>query len=159
MLRSDDETRVIAINLPAGEQLQEHQTHERAYLVVAAGEVEVEQGGETVTGGPGFLAHFEPNERREVRATSDARLILMLVALARRGPPEQRAEPQPPDRISERMDPSRKRKLRLVVALGAAVAPGRRARLHELQRVHRGQHAVAGRRPSRAAPTSSPARS
>ena len=35
VLRSDDETRVIAINLPAGEALQEHQVHERAWLVVA----------------------------------------------------------------------------------------------------------------------------
>jgi len=78
VLRSDDETRVIAINLPGGEGLQEHQVHERAWLVVASGEIEVEQGGETVTGGPGFLAHFEPGERHEVRATSDARLILLL---------------------------------------------------------------------------------
>ena len=78
VLRSDDETRVIAINLPAGEELQEHQVHERAYLVVAAGEIEVEQGGDTVQGGPGFLAHFEPQERHEVRASSDARLILLL---------------------------------------------------------------------------------
>ena len=30
VLRSDDETRVIAINLPAGEELQEHEVHERA---------------------------------------------------------------------------------------------------------------------------------
>ena len=28
VLRSDEETRAIAINLPAGEQLQEHQVHE-----------------------------------------------------------------------------------------------------------------------------------
>jgi quercetin dioxygenase-like cupin family protein len=78
VLRSDAETRVIAINLPAGEQLQEHQVHERAFVVVASGEVEVEQGGQTQTGGPGFLAHFEPNEPHEVRATSDARVILLL---------------------------------------------------------------------------------
>jgi quercetin dioxygenase-like cupin family protein len=78
VLRSDDEQRVIAINLPAGEELQEHQVHERAYVVVASGEVEVEQGGNTVKGGPGFLAHFEPNERHEVRATSDARVLLLL---------------------------------------------------------------------------------
>jgi quercetin dioxygenase-like cupin family protein len=78
VLRSDEEGRVIAINLPAGEELQEHQVHERAYLVVAAGDVEVEQGGNTVNGGPGFLAHFEPNERHEVRATSDSRLMLLL---------------------------------------------------------------------------------
>jgi quercetin dioxygenase-like cupin family protein len=78
VLRSDDDTRAIAINLPAGERLQEHETHERAFLVVAAGEIELEDGGETHTGGPGFLAHFEPHERREVRATSDSRLVLIL---------------------------------------------------------------------------------
>lgn len=79
VLRSDDETRLIAINLPAGEQLQEHQTHERAYVVVGAGEVEIEQAGETVTGGPGFVAHFDPHERREVRARSDAKVALLLM--------------------------------------------------------------------------------
>jgi quercetin dioxygenase-like cupin family protein len=78
VLRSDGEARIIAINLPAGELLQEHQVHERALLTVAAGEVEVEQGGQTVAGGPGFLAHFEPNERHEVRAKSDARVVLIL---------------------------------------------------------------------------------
>src|SRR5215207_3313627 len=78
VLRSDDEGRAIAINLPAGEELQEHEVHERAYLVVAAGEVEIEQGGNTVNGGPGFVAHFAPHERREVRATSDARVLLLL---------------------------------------------------------------------------------
>jgi quercetin dioxygenase-like cupin family protein len=78
ILRSDEETRVIAINLPAGEELKEHQVHERAYLLVASGEIEVEQGGNTVKGGPGFLAHFEPNERHEVRASSDARVVLLL---------------------------------------------------------------------------------
>ena len=78
VLRSDDDTRAIAINLPAGERLQDHQTRERAFLVVADGEVEVEDGGETHTGGPGFLAHFAPHERREVRAKSDARVVLIL---------------------------------------------------------------------------------
>ena len=78
VLRSDDETRVIAINLPAGEQLNEHQVHERAWVVVAAGEVEIEQGERTVSGGAGLLAHFEPGERHEVRATADTRLILLL---------------------------------------------------------------------------------
>jgi quercetin dioxygenase-like cupin family protein len=78
VLRSDAETRAIAINLPAGERLQDHQTRERAFLVVAFGEIEIEDGGNTVSGGPGFLAHFEPHERREVRATSDARVLLIL---------------------------------------------------------------------------------
>ena len=90
VLRSDDETRVIAINLPAGEALQEHQVHERAWLVVASGEVEVEQDGQTVSGGAGLLAHFEPAERHEVRARTDARLILLLSPWPGDGHPSRR---------------------------------------------------------------------
>ena len=91
VLRSDDETRAIAINLPAGELLQEHQVHERAYMVVARGEVEVAQGGETTTGGAGFIAHFEPNERREVRAKADARIVLILAPWPGEGHPSRRS--------------------------------------------------------------------
>jgi quercetin dioxygenase-like cupin family protein len=90
VLRSDDETRVIAINLPAGEALQEHQVHERAWLVVASGQIEVEQAGESVLGGPGFLAHFDPAERHEVRAHEDARLILLLSPWPGDGHPSRR---------------------------------------------------------------------
>ena len=78
VLRSDEETRAIAILLPAGEELQEHQVHERTYMLVAEGEIEVDNQGETIAGGPGFLSHFEPNERRTVRARSDSRLVLVL---------------------------------------------------------------------------------
>jgi redox-sensitive bicupin YhaK (pirin superfamily) len=68
------EARSILIALPAGEELQEHQVHERAYVVVIEGEVDV--GGQT--GGPGLAAVFEPKERHAVRAVSDARLLLVL---------------------------------------------------------------------------------
>jgi quercetin dioxygenase-like cupin family protein len=78
VLRSDDETRAIAIVLPAGEELQEHQVHERAYLFVADGEIEITHDGDSITGGCGLLAQFAPNERRTVRAVSDARLVLVL---------------------------------------------------------------------------------
>ena len=78
VLRSDEETRAITIQLPAGEELQEHQVHERTYLVVVDGEVEIGQNGDNTTGGPGFLAHFAPGERRTVRAVSEARLLLIL---------------------------------------------------------------------------------
>jgi quercetin dioxygenase-like cupin family protein len=91
VLRSDDESRVIVINLPAGELLQEHQVHERAYLVVAAGEVEVESDGGSTSGGPGFLAHFPPNERHEVRAKQDARILLILAPWPGEGHPSRRA--------------------------------------------------------------------
>jgi quercetin dioxygenase-like cupin family protein len=90
VLRSDDETRVIAIHLPAGEELQEHQVYERAWLIVIDGEIEVERGGDTVSGGPGFLAHFEPRERRGVRATTDSRLLLLLSPWPGQGHPSRR---------------------------------------------------------------------
>ena len=92
VLRSDAETRVIAIHLPAGERLQEHETHERAYLVVVAGEVEIDQGSDSISGGPGLLAHFAPQERREVRAKGDARLALILAPWPGEGHPSQRGE-------------------------------------------------------------------
>ena len=90
VLSSDGEGRAIAINLPAGEALQEHQVHERAFLVVAAGQVEVSvAGSETLTGGPGFLAAFDPQERHEVRATEDARLLLVLAPWPGAGHPSE----------------------------------------------------------------------
>jgi quercetin dioxygenase-like cupin family protein len=79
VLRSDDETRAIAIRLDAGQELSEHQVHERAYLLVAEGSVEIANDGSTITGEAGFLSHFAPNERRTVRAlTDDTRLVLVL---------------------------------------------------------------------------------
>ena len=72
------EARTIAIQLPAGELLQDHQVHERAHLLVIGGEVEVTRGAERIEGGAGLLAVFDPGERHEVRATSDARLLLIL---------------------------------------------------------------------------------
>ena len=92
VLRSDNEARLVAINLPGGEELQDHQVHERAYLVVASGEVEIVKGGESVSGGPGTVAHFDPNERHEVRAATDARLLLVLAPWPGEGHPSQRAE-------------------------------------------------------------------
>lgn len=91
VLRSDPEVRVIAINLPAGEMLQDHQVHERAYLVVADGEVEVQEGDHTESGGPGFLAHWDAGQRHEVRAKSDARLLLVLAPWPGAGHPSQRS--------------------------------------------------------------------
>jgi quercetin dioxygenase-like cupin family protein len=73
------EARSITLHLPAGEELQDHQVHERAHVVVVDGEVEIEvDGAEVVSGGPGLLAVFDPNERHEVRARTDARLLLVL---------------------------------------------------------------------------------
>jgi len=89
ILRSDAETRAIAISLPAGEEMQEHQVHERAYLIVIEGDVSISTDGETVSGGAGLLSHFAPNERRTIQARSDARLLLVLAPWPGVGHPSQ----------------------------------------------------------------------
>jgi len=79
VLQSEGEGRAIVLQLPSGEALGEHEVHERAWLVVVDGDIEVSKPGEdTVTGGPGLLAVFDPHERHEIRARSDARLLLLL---------------------------------------------------------------------------------
>jgi quercetin dioxygenase-like cupin family protein len=94
VLASGEETRLIAIDLPAGQELGEHQTHERGFVLVIEGEVEVAQGERSERGGRGFLAAFPPNERREVRATQDARILLVLAPWPGVGHPSRRgAEP------------------------------------------------------------------
>jgi len=87
VLCTDADSRAIAINLPRGELMQEHEVHENSYLFVADGEVEISHADETAVAGVGFVAHFAPHERREVRARSDARLVMVLApypALTRR---------------------------------------------------------------------------
>jgi quercetin dioxygenase-like cupin family protein len=92
VLVSTDEGRAIAIQLPAGEALDEHQVHERAWLIVTSGTVELsEPGGEPVSGGPGLFAQFDPNERHVVRAIEDARLLLILSPWPGDGHPSRRA--------------------------------------------------------------------
>jgi quercetin dioxygenase-like cupin family protein len=80
VIDSEQEGRAIVIQLRAGEQLQEHQVHERAWLLVISGGIEVsDAGGEKkVSGGPGLFAQFDPNERHEVTAGEDSRLLLLL---------------------------------------------------------------------------------
>lgn len=79
ILSTTSESRAIALHLLAGEELQEHQVHERAWLVVVDGDVEVSTtDGERISGGPGLLFEFAPRERHTVRATSAARLLLLL---------------------------------------------------------------------------------
>jgi quercetin dioxygenase-like cupin family protein len=91
ILRSDDEARAIALHLPAGEELQEHQVHERAYVVVLDGEVEITADGHAVRGGPGLVTHFAPAERHTVRARRDARLLLLLSPWPGEGHPSRAA--------------------------------------------------------------------
>jgi len=79
ILSSSQEGRAILLDLPAGELLQDHQVHEGAWLTVIRGELNVTSEAGQVTGaGAGSLVHLAPKERHEVRAVSDARLLLLL---------------------------------------------------------------------------------
>ncbi|HVY96169.1 MAG TPA: cupin domain-containing protein [Solirubrobacterales bacterium] len=79
ILASAEDARTIVLRLPAGEELQEHEVHERARVAVVDGEVEVTpDAGATVSAGAGHLFEFEPGERRTVAARSDAVLLLVL---------------------------------------------------------------------------------
>ena len=88
ILSTSDESRAIALHLRAGEELQEHQVYERAWLIVADGEVDVTTADEEHVGaGPGWFFEFAPNERRTVQARSDARLLLLLTPWPGEGHP------------------------------------------------------------------------
>jgi quercetin dioxygenase-like cupin family protein len=79
ILASAEDARTILLHLPAGEELQEHEVHERARVVVVDGEIEVTTAdGETVPARAGHLFEFDPGERRTIAARSDARLLLVL---------------------------------------------------------------------------------
>lgn len=80
IIASGDDARVIVLQLPAGDTLQDHEVHERARLIVIDGEVEVTSGTDEsgVVGGPGLLVEFDPGERHQVDARSAARLLLIL---------------------------------------------------------------------------------
>ncbi|MFN8215728.1 MAG: hypothetical protein U0R71_03945 [Solirubrobacterales bacterium] len=79
ILSSSPDARVIVLDLATSEKLDEHEVHERAFLVVLSGEVEVSTGaGTSAAGGAGLLVEFEPRERHMVSAIRDARLLLLL---------------------------------------------------------------------------------
>jgi quercetin dioxygenase-like cupin family protein len=79
ILASADDARMILLHLPEGEEMQEHEVHERARVIVVDGNVDVsDQAGAPVKAGPGHLFEFEPGERRAIVARSDARLLMLL---------------------------------------------------------------------------------
>ena len=79
ILASSDDARAVVLEIPAGESLQDHQVHERAWVSVIEGEVEITTSiGETVAGASGLVIEFAPGERHAVRARTTARLLLLL---------------------------------------------------------------------------------
>jgi redox-sensitive bicupin YhaK (pirin superfamily) len=80
ILASADDARTILLRLSAGEEMQEHEVHERARVIVVAGEVDVatENGADSANAKTGHLFEFDPGERRTIVARSDARLLMVL---------------------------------------------------------------------------------
>jgi quercetin dioxygenase-like cupin family protein len=90
ILRSDDDAnRVIALLLPQGECLQEHQVHEHALVFVTRGQLLVSAGATELTLSAPSLIHFNPGERHEVRAISECQLVLCLAPWPGPGHPSQ----------------------------------------------------------------------
>jgi len=80
ILSSSSAARAIVLDLVAGEALSEHEVHERAWVLVIDGRIDVRStaAGERTSGGAGLLIEFAPGERHEVIASSDTRLLLLL---------------------------------------------------------------------------------
>jgi redox-sensitive bicupin YhaK (pirin superfamily) len=88
ILSSSEDARAIVLEIPAGESLSDHQVHERAWVTVVEGEVEVTTtAGDRVNGGTGLVVEFDPRERHALRARTRARILLLLTPWPGRGHP------------------------------------------------------------------------
>jgi quercetin dioxygenase-like cupin family protein len=95
VLHSTDEARAVMIGIAAGQKLGDHQVHERAYIVVVDGRVQIDAGSESLEAGPGTLVRLEENERRRVSSADGARILMILAPWP--GPGHYRGGPGPRD--------------------------------------------------------------
>jgi quercetin dioxygenase-like cupin family protein len=88
ILSSGEEARALALDLADGESLSDHEVHERTWIIVIGGEIEVSTpSGSRARGGPGLVVELAPGERHEVVALSQARLLLLLAPWPGQGHP------------------------------------------------------------------------
>jgi quercetin dioxygenase-like cupin family protein len=78
VLFSTPEARMVMIDLAAGEQLGDHEVHERAIIQIARGSVELTSGATARICGEGVVVLLEPGERHSLRAAEHARILLTL---------------------------------------------------------------------------------
>ena len=106
IISSSEHGRAIVLDLPNGEMLQDHQVHEGAWIVATDGAVAITTAdGPAVQVEPGVLVYVTPNERHEVTAVTDARVLLLLTPWPGAGHPgtmtlEQKADVR--ERAAER---------------------------------------------------------
>ncbi|MDP8910537.1 MAG: cupin domain-containing protein [Actinomycetota bacterium] len=77
VLHSED-ARAVLIRLAPGQSLREHEVKERSWITVVDGVVQFEADGESLEGGAGTLAMFDPQERHSVSSAEGARILLLL---------------------------------------------------------------------------------
>jgi quercetin dioxygenase-like cupin family protein len=88
ILSTADDARAILLHLPAGEELQEHEVHEHARIVIVEGRIEAATPeGDLISAETGHMIEFAPGERRTVTAKADARLLLLLTPWPGEGHP------------------------------------------------------------------------
>lgn len=75
ILSSTEEARAIVLDIAAGQSLSEHEVHERAWVVLVAGEIQATAAGDRAAGVTRALIEFAPEERDQVLASSDAQLL------------------------------------------------------------------------------------
>jgi quercetin dioxygenase-like cupin family protein len=92
VLHSTDEARAVLIRIDPGQELGDHQVHERAYVVVLEGHVRIDSGRDSLEAEAGTLVRFEEKERRRVSSAEGARLLLILAPWP--GPGHYRGGPQ-----------------------------------------------------------------
>ena len=93
VMHSTDEARAVLIGIAPGQELGDHQVHERAYVVVVDGQVQIDAAGDSLEAGPGTLVRFEEKERRRVSSAEGARLLLLLAPWPGAG--HYRGDPKP----------------------------------------------------------------
>ena len=94
VLHSTDEARAVLIRIDPGQELGDHQVHERAYVVVVEGHVRIDSGTDSLEAEAGTLVRFEEKERRRVSSVEGARMLLILAPWP--GPGHYRGDPQRP---------------------------------------------------------------
>ena len=88
IISSSDESRAVALDLAEGETLADHEVHERLWILVVSGEIEVSTGaGNGGRGAAGFLVELDPRERHEVRALAASRLLMLFTPWPGQGHP------------------------------------------------------------------------
>jgi quercetin dioxygenase-like cupin family protein len=70
---------VVAVDLSAGDELRDHRTHERTFVLVLRGVIDVNvEEGDSGRGTPGTLFAFDRGEARAIKAAEPARIVLIL---------------------------------------------------------------------------------